>query len=236
MSTTDSIRAAFELHWPNAAKERDGDTYDSTIWECRWEGWQAATEAAKATSVAVGEIDADAEMAKVNHDVELMGVGFLVDGKRCSLDRITWFNRPGDTWLPPPPGYPTEAARQPAPALPVKTWQERVGYPANALPANKIESAMKQEIADLRAALAATAAPVAEIEPCGGCGNSDPDKRCIGCTHPFGQVTPECTFSEDEIYDIERCLRTGVTMGYTKKKGAEKALAIFKTATNRSQP
>ena len=52
------------------------------------------------------------------------------------------------------------AARQPAPALPVKTWQERVGYPANALPANKIESAMKQEIAELRAALAAIAAPV----------------------------------------------------------------------------
>lgn len=81
-----------------------------------WQQKQAATEAAKATGTA-GEIDADAEMAKVKRDVELMGVGFLVDGKRCSLDRITWFNRPGDTWLPPPPGYPTEAARQPAPAL-----------------------------------------------------------------------------------------------------------------------
>lgn len=21
--------------------------------------------------------------------------------------------------------------------------------------------------------------------PCGGCGNSDPDKRCLGCHHPF---------------------------------------------------
>lgn len=51
----------------------------------------------------VQEPDHEAEMAKVNRDVERMGVGFLVDGRRCGLDRITWFNRPGDTWLPPPP-------------------------------------------------------------------------------------------------------------------------------------
>ena len=59
-------------------------------------------------------VDHSIEMAKVDHDVELMGVGFLVDGKRCGLNRITWFNRPGDTWLPPPPGYlaASQAAKQ----------------------------------------------------------------------------------------------------------------------------
>ncbi|NED64231.1 hypothetical protein G3I15_25170 [Streptomyces sp. SID10244] len=24
------------------------------------------------------------------------------------------------------------------------------------------------------------------ISPCGGCGETDPDKRCIGCLHDFG--------------------------------------------------
>ena len=28
-----------------------------------------------------------------------------------------------------------------------------------------------------------------DAEPCGGCGNSDPSKRCIGCGHNF--TTPE---------------------------------------------
>ena len=23
------------------------------------------------------------------------------------------------------------------------------------------------------------------VTPCGGCGESDPDKRCFGCRHPF---------------------------------------------------
>ena len=25
-----------------------------------------------------------------------------------------------------------------------------------------------------------------EIQPCGGCGERDPQKRCIGCLHDFG--------------------------------------------------
>lgn len=29
------------------------------------------------------------------------------------------------------------------------------------------------------------------IEPCGGCGNSDPAKRCIGCLHPFTPTMPD---------------------------------------------
>lgn len=27
--------------------------------------------------------------------------------------------------------------------------------------------------------------PVAKSNPCGGCGETDPAKRCIGCFHPF---------------------------------------------------
>lgn len=37
---------------------------------------------------------------------------------------------------------------------------------------------------------------LSEYDPCGGCGQADPDKRCIGCLHPFsrisgGRVIPE---------------------------------------------
>lgn len=158
MSTTDT-RAAFEKRFgPNDsfAWRDENDNYKVASLQSAWEVWQAATEAAKATGTA-GEPDADAEMEKVKHDVELMGVGFLVDGRRCSLDRITWFNRPGDTWLPPPPGYTAEAARQPAPAVAVKTWHDRTDCYADP---QACMQAMKSEIADLRAALAATAAPV----------------------------------------------------------------------------
>lgn len=46
-------------------------------------------------------------------------------------------------------------------------------------------------IADVRDA--EVAVPVESLgrdaEPCGGCGNSDPSKRCIGCGHNF--TTPE---------------------------------------------
>lgn len=65
-------------------------------------GWSILSFAERAIQPAQ-EPDHEAEMAKVNRDVELMGVGFLVDRRRCGLNRITWFNRPGDTWLPPPP-------------------------------------------------------------------------------------------------------------------------------------
>lgn len=40
------------------------------------------------------------EMAKVKSDVEgLMGYGFMVDSRRVGLDRIVWFNRPGEQSL-----------------------------------------------------------------------------------------------------------------------------------------
>lgn len=43
-------------------------------------------------------------------------------------------------------------------------------------------------ISMLRARLAAQQAPA---DPCGGCGNADPDKRCIGCGHPFAASTAQ---------------------------------------------
>lgn len=30
-------------------------------------------------------------------------------------------------------------------------------------------------------------------EPCGGCGETDPSKRCIGCCHPFSEPSPAVT-------------------------------------------
>lgn len=42
--------------------------------------------------------------------------------------------------------------------------------------------------------LNAADAPSQQAEPCGGCGNSDESKRCIGCAHPFTPV-PTDTFT-----------------------------------------
>lgn len=44
--------------------------------------------------------DHDEELLKVKSDVEgLMGYGFMVDNRRVGLDRIVWFNRPGEQSL-----------------------------------------------------------------------------------------------------------------------------------------
>ena len=88
---------AKEFGWCNAETWLDSSEYCDSDVQKRWLTWNAAL-----ASVSAGrELDADAEMEKVKRDVELMGVGFLVDGKRCSLDRITWFNRASETDLPP---------------------------------------------------------------------------------------------------------------------------------------
>ena len=31
----------------------------------------------------------------------------------------------------------------------------------------------------------------AAYDPCGGCGNADPDNRCLGCLHPFVATTTD---------------------------------------------
>lgn len=47
--------------------------------------------------------DHDVEMEKVKRDVDLIGYGFLLDGRRVPLSRLTWFNRPGELALPARP-------------------------------------------------------------------------------------------------------------------------------------
>lgn len=37
-----------------------------------------------------------------------------------------------------------------------------------------------------------------ELEPCGGCGETNPDKRCLGCLHPFRGGTPALNHGEGE--------------------------------------
>ena len=39
------------------------------------------------------------------------------------------------------------------------------------------------------------AAPMG-VEPCGGCGNADPSKRCLGCLHDFG--TPDSAWVKSQ--------------------------------------
>lgn len=49
-----------------------------------------------------------------------------------------------------------------------------------------------RELIDKDAALEAeTGGGEAAYEPCGGCGNADPDKRCLGCLHPFVATTTD---------------------------------------------
>lgn len=121
----------------------------------------AATEAAKATGTAefpphdgyIDLYDESGRIGRVTSEKAWLETSVLAYGQQCA-----------------------EAARQPAPVVAVKTWQERRKEhkePWHALPPPD-EWFMRQEIHDLRAALAATAAPVL----------SDDQKRDIeNCIH-----------------------------------------------------
>lgn len=132
---------------------------------------QAATEAAKATGTAVygcglgckctatfkhGECNADhSELSfKVKNPVCQKCKG---TGEQDSGGVYPWgegINVPCDC----------EAARQPAPVVAVKTWQERAEDDRAHWSQIDARPYMEQEIRDLRAALAATAAPVLSDE------------------------------------------------------------------------
>jgi hypothetical protein len=61
---------------------------------------------------------------------------------------------------------------------------------------DNVEAAKAAAFADyeqrIRSALEAEAGGgKATYEPCGGCGNTDPDKRCLGCLHPFVATTTD---------------------------------------------
>lgn len=105
-------------------------------------GYQAATEAAKATGTA-GERPAltgnDVIEMIVGHLVSVVGGRNLMKGEEIgfSLDDLVFVAN-------------AAAARQPAPALPVKTWQERIEKDWQ----SEGFAAMQSEIAELRALLA----------------------------------------------------------------------------------
>lgn len=39
-------------------------------------------------------------------------------------------------------------------------------------------------------------------EPCGGCGEKDPDKRCTGCHHTFATPSPSLAVRDDAIQEV----------------------------------
>lgn len=171
MSTTDT-RAAFEA-W--AAKEhpeahhiiRDDGQYKHGGMRDWWPCWQAATEAAKATGTAGEQTKQSFENieelpALPMHWAEFKYLGgeWAECGPLCDMPAGSGTSVYTDDQMREYGQACAEAARQPAQVAAVKTWQERVtpefhryfalhGY-------GPAEGAMMQEIADLRAAIAAT--------------------------------------------------------------------------------
>lgn len=121
-----------------ACKEDDGCPTEKAVLQRFWREHhkQAATEAAKATGTAG----------------EPMTMSY-VQNVPDHCDRITWRG----AYYHLKEG--AEAARQPAPVVAVKTWQERMKESASEGWTTLSETHMKAEIADLRAALAARSQP-----------------------------------------------------------------------------
>lgn len=169
MSTTDT-RAAFEA-W--AAKEhpeahhiiRDDGQYKHGGMRDWWPCWQAATEAAKATGTAgeVEHIHSPGEQADIGKRIRRVAKasGYVPDGtdEFYYAAAFAILGRAADAL--------EQAARQPAPVVAVKTWQESAAAHLpelreviNSAPfADVRASYMATEIADLRAALAARNQP-----------------------------------------------------------------------------
>ena len=148
MSTTD--RAAFEQYAQSQGcndfeyDQDDGQRYRNPFTQREYKYWraaldyQAATEAAKVTGTA-GELP---PLPKASgYDTQWRRYTFTEGEMRAYGQQCA------------------EAARQPAPALPVKTWRERLRekFPetahSNLFTVGHLEHAMEAEIAELRAAL-----------------------------------------------------------------------------------
>ncbi len=72
------------------------DCKDETVWQALG----AAQGVAEGVVRAYVEPVYEEELVKVKRDVEEgLGYGFMVDGRRVGMDRIVWFNRPGETRL-----------------------------------------------------------------------------------------------------------------------------------------
>ena len=142
MSTTDTIRAAFEaavckiVPRPLFLLNADG-SYQEVMVQGFYSLWQAATEAAKATGTAG----------------EPMTMSY-VQNVPDQCDRITWRG----AYYHLKEG--AEAARQPAPAVNPEVLKEQASVAL--IQRRKIQDLQKTVI-DLRAALAATAAPVLSV-------------------------------------------------------------------------
>ena len=164
MSTTDT-RAAFEA-WMREEYGADDDMLkrpyeDRYFWPRAadaWAGWQAAAEAAKATGTAwdLPELPQCFGSIDVYHD---SGQVTSVDGWTADQMRGYAIDYAMQLGL---------AARQPAPVA-IKTWQERMKTTKLTWKTGDGKliaeyQLMTEEIADLRAALAATAAPALSDE------------------------------------------------------------------------
>lgn len=101
---------------------------------------------------------------------------------------------------------PADCRTQPAPALPVKTWQERVSE-SSRTDRFKVGDCMTDEIAELRAALAATAAPVLSNI---SAGLSIPDAKDFDPVglNPYvvqeADAIPKISLSDDQLDKIAR--------------------------------
>lgn len=255
MSTTDS-RAAFEK-WAqkegyNVSPQMETGRYWDSHVEARWQSWQAATEAAKATGTAEPPLlPVDTGLLRLAeswaYDFALgqsspmerqrkwqMVQNKIADqmreyGQACAEaarhdkdgnhadDLRAWLDEARDeievqgaalhaTSLDLKAAEAELAARQPAPVMAVKTWQERMGKSGPPI------TAMQAEIAELRAALAAIAAPVSVSE------------RDMAIAQAVRQACVNSYSPDDSASD------------YAEKMGDIDLATIIRAATNRSQP
>lgn len=155
MPNISDIKEAFErwhadkFGWLNNETWPESGEYCDTLLQSRWESWQAATEAAKATSTA-------GELPPLPEEIEVGGEGWgwedFQSEKTFSVEHMLHYGAACAQ------AAFAEAARQPAPALPVKPWEVRMQeYFAQGSVRMRTPAAfMADEIADLRAALSAT--------------------------------------------------------------------------------
>jgi hypothetical protein len=77
----------------------------------------------------------------------------------------------------------------------IKRAQREYRYQQEPKPSAEAIAKAKDEFNSLFGISPAEKAP--SYDPCGGCGNSDPQKRCIGCGHPFDVVPQPDTGEQD---------------------------------------
>lgn len=204
MSTTDT-KAAFEALPENGklnlSKVPDGSEYISFCTQLAWRNYQAATEAAKATGTA-GEPDAFMVVQGGDEPVSVhfQRINAKISANKFSASEIV-------------PLYRAEAARQPAPVATshaersIRTWRERCSAYAIQHMTSEAREAIASEIADLRSALAATAAPVLSNI---SAGLSIPDAKDFDPVglNPYvvqeADAIPKISLSDDQLDKIAR--------------------------------